>query len=191
MLWTPPKTNWEIKPYVNGIYQGDWFNVADYTRIADAIRFLAYYGPIIYGGSVSITAMPDVTLNNFARPAEINLLEDNVYALTQSFYDPPTYTGKTTWVGNGATPDFDDFNRMGQACVDIYADMIAKVYFANFNPLGSTALVTADGYVFRVRSTEAPTEFDYGYVYETATIFEDYGYVNESSAEIIDYGGLV
>lgn len=151
MLWSAPKTDWEIKPYVNGIYQGDWFNVADYTHLANAIRFLHYYGQIIYGVTFSISYMPDVTLNNFVRPAEINLLEDNVYALTQNLYDPPTYAGKTTWVGNGATPDFADMNRLGQACVDIYADRIATATYQKFVPSGSDSLVTADGDTFYVR----------------------------------------
>lgn len=151
MLWSAPKTDWEIKPYVNGIFRGDWFNVADYIRVATNIRFLHYYGQIIYAVTFSISAMPDVTLNNFARPAEINLLEDNIYALTQNLYDPSTYTGKVTWVGNGATPNADDLNRMEQALQDIYNDMIARVTYQKFIPSGADSLVTADGYTYNVR----------------------------------------
>lgn len=151
MLWAAAKTDWEIKPYVNGIYQGDWFNVADYIRIATNIRFLHHYGQIIYGVAFSITAMPDVILNNFVRPAEINLLENNIYALTQNLYDPPTYTGKTTWVGNGATPDVDDLNRMEQALQDIYDDMLAQVTYQKFVPSGADSLVTSDSLTFKVR----------------------------------------
>ena len=151
MLWSAPKTDWEIKPYVNGVYQGDWFNVADYIRMATNIRFLHYYGQIVYARTFSISAMPDVTLNNFARPTEINLLEDNVYTLTQNLYDPPTYAGKTTWAGNGATPDAADLNRMEQACADIYADLIATATYQKFVPSDADSLVTADGKTYKVR----------------------------------------
>ena len=151
MLWSTPKTDWSIKPYVNGIYQGDWFNVADYARIADSIRLLHYIGQDVYNVTFSIADMPDVTLNNFVRPAEVNLLEDNVYALTQNLYDPPAYTGKVTWVGNGATPSVADLNRMEQALADIYANMVATATYQQFIPSGSDGLTTADGYTYYVR----------------------------------------
>lgn len=185
MLWSAPKTDWEIKPYVNGIFQGDWFNVADYIRVATNIRFLHYYGQIIYAVTFSITAMPDVTLNSFVRPAEINLLEDNIYTLTQNLYEPPTYTGKATWVGNGATPDAADLNRMEQACAGIYADMIATADYESFIPLGSDALITADGKNYGV--LYFPME-DYMYVYEAVTVSLDYESITATATEFLDYG---
>lgn len=187
MLWSAPKTDWEIKPYVNGVYQGDWFNVADYARIADNIRFLHYYGQIIYAVTFGITATPDVTLNNFARPAEINLLEDNVYTLTQNLYEPPTYTGKVAWAGNGATPDAADLNRMELACAVMYADLIGTAAYDALVPDGSDALITSDGYTFCVR---VPDGGDYGYVFATITASDDYELVSEATTATEDYGGL-
>ena len=151
MLWIQPKIDWEIKPYVNGVYQGDWFNVADYERVASNIRFLHLFGQSVYGVTFSITYMAAISALNFVRPAEMNLLENNIYTLTQNLYDPPTYTGKTTWVGNGVTPDADDMNRMEQALLDIYNDMIATATYAKFIPSGSDSMITQDGLTYRVR----------------------------------------
>lgn len=181
MLWSPAKTDWEIKPYVNGIYQGDWFNVADYIRIATNIRFLHHYGQIIYGVTFSITYMPDVILNNFVRPAEINLLESNIYTLAHDLYLPPTYTGKTTWAGNGATPDADDFNRMERALLDIYNDMSSLAIYARFVPTDADSFITADGYVFNVRIPPFLAQEDWRYIDEAADVFADYGAIADAA----------
>lgn len=39
MSWQTPKTNWTIQPLdENGRYNGDWFNVSDYSRIVGNIE---------------------------------------------------------------------------------------------------------------------------------------------------------
>lgn len=120
MGWLTPKTNWEIKPFVDGLYQGDWFNVADYNRIAGNLRYLHAAGQNVYSVSFSIPSITDQTLNGYPHAGDMNALEDALYAIASNTIMPGDYSGKATWTGNGATPTVDDLNRIERACADIY-----------------------------------------------------------------------
>lgn len=150
MSWQTPKTDWEIKPLVDGLYQGDWFNIADYNRIVENLRFLHVAGQNVYSVSFSIMSMIEALINAFPKAADLNVLEDNVYTLTQNLYSPPAYTGKKTWIGNGATPTVDDLNRLEQALADIYANLLTLATYGAFVPSDADAFVTSDGLTFRV-----------------------------------------
>ena len=119
MAWQTPKTNWEIKPTVNGMYNGDWFNAEDYNRIARNLEYLASVGSSIYG-KVDIQPMPIIEYSYFALPSYINLIEDNLYAIASKTFRPPTYSGKKEWKANAATPTVDDLNRWERAMLDIF-----------------------------------------------------------------------
>ncbi len=149
-MWQTPKTDWEIKPYVNGLYQGDWFNIEDYNRIIGNLRYLHAAGQNVYAVAFEILGMITAVRNVFPKAADINALEDNLYALTQNTYDPPDYTGKKTWSGGGATPTVDDLNRIEQACADLYANF-NETPLELFVPSGADTLLTTDGNTFMVR----------------------------------------
>jgi len=150
MAWQTPKTDWEIKPYLNGRYQGDWFNVEDYNRIAGNQRYLHAAGQNVYGVTFSIASMVDQVINAFPHAIDINVLEDNLYAIVSNTYSPPDYTGKKTWTGNGATPTVDDLNRIERACADILAKYdetpLKALVTATAEPF-----ITSDGNTFMVR----------------------------------------
>lgn len=150
MNWQTPKTNWEVKPYVNGMYQGDWFNVADYERIVNNIRYLHAVGQNVYSVIFDLVSMITITQSSYPTADILNALEDNIYALTHNLYSPPAYTGKKTWAANGNTPDFSDLNRFEQTIASIYEDMMSQVYYVPFVPAGSNSFVTSDGLIFRV-----------------------------------------
>lgn len=142
-MWQTPKTDWEIKPLINGLYQGDWFNVEDYNRIIGNLRYLHAAGQNVYDVAFSILGMSTKDRTGFPRAGDINALEDNLYAITQSTYNPPDYSGKKTWAGNGATPTVDDLNRLERACAAIYAQL-------NETPLRT--YITVDGETFVANS---------------------------------------
>jgi len=150
MGWTGTKTDWEIKPYVNGRYQGDWFNVGDYNRIAGNLRYLHIAGQNILSVSFAIPSINGQSLNGFPHASDMNALEDALYAITQNVYAPGGYTGKNTWSGNGATPTVDDLNRIEQACATIYAYFGGIADNALFTS-GGEPLVDSEGDTLRVR----------------------------------------
>lgn len=149
-MWQTPKTDWEIKPYVNGIYQGDWFNIEDYNRIIENIRYLHAAGQNVYANVFAILGMSPAVRNAFPRASEINTLENALYALIQNTYSPPSYTGKKTWVGGSATLTFEDLNRIEQACLSLY-NKYNETALKRYVPSDATSLVTSDGSTFMTR----------------------------------------
>jgi len=149
-MWQTPKTNWAIQPYVSGRYQGDWFNVGDYNRIVGNLRYLYAAGQNVYATVFSILGMSSALITAFPQAADINALEDVLYALTQNTYSPPTYTGKVTWVGGGVTPTVTDLNRIEQACADLYAKY-NETSLKTFIPSGADGLITSDSNIFMTR----------------------------------------
>lgn len=149
-MWQTPKTDWEIKPCVNGRYQGDWFNAEDYNRIVGNLRYLHDAGQNVYGVAFSILGMTSADVTKFPAAGDINALEESLYALVQNTYLPPDYAGKKTWTGNGPTPAADDLNRLESACAGLYAKYNETPLNA-FVPSGSDALLTSGGDTFKVR----------------------------------------
>jgi len=150
MAWQNPKKDWEVKPLINGVYQGDWCNYTDYNRIVGNLRHLHLLGQNILGISFSIPSMTDAVANAFPRASAFNTVEDSLYAIAQNVYNPPTYPGKTTWVGNGAAPTYADLNRIEQASDAIYAYLYALIIEQAFVPSGADELLTSAGETFMV-----------------------------------------
>ena len=119
MAWQTPKTDWDVRYDENGMYAGDWFNASDYNRIAGNLEYLAAVGATVYG-PVSIAAMPTLTYSSYGLPSYINLLEDNLHAIAEATYYPPTYVGKKTWAANAPAPTFEDLKRLEQTILAIY-----------------------------------------------------------------------
>lgn len=186
-MWQTPKTDWEIKPYIDGRYQGDWFNVDDYNRIVGNLRYLHAAGQNVYDVVFDILGMSAADTEGFPHAGDINALEDSLYALTQNTYAPPDYTGKKTWAGNGSTPTVDDLNRIEQACLDLRAKY-DETNMRRFVPYGADSLVTSDGYVFMTRSVAGLEADDYGFVAFAADETEDFGTVPEAATETEDWG---
>lgn len=187
-MWQTPKTDWEIKPYVDGRYQGDWFNVDDYNRIVGNLRYLHAAGQNVYDVIFDILGMSSAAVTEFPSASDINVLEDNLYSIIQNTYDP-AYAGKTTWVGNGSTPTVDDLNRIEQACADLYAKY-SEAPLLNFIPYGADALITTDGDTFMVRGIAGVDYADHGFVGLIASVFEDFGSIADAITDLEDWGTL-
>ena len=138
-MWQTPKTDWEIKPLVNGRYMGDWFNVEDYNRIIGNLRYLHAAGQNVYAVVFDILGMSSQDRSGFPRADDINALEESLYRIATYTYTPPDYTGKSVWAGNGKTPTADDLNRIERACAAVYTKL-------NETPL--KAFRTAEGGAF-------------------------------------------
>lgn len=151
MGWLTPKTNWEIKPLVDGLYQGDWFNYTDFNRIAGNLRYLHAAGQNVYSATFSIPSITDQSVNNIPHASDLNALEDALYAIATNTFMPEDYSGKVTWVANGATPTVDDLNRIEEAIADIYTELNAVSILQQFSTDSSEPVITSDGSYFMVR----------------------------------------
>lgn len=148
-MWQTPKTDWAIKPQVNGRYMGDWFNVEDYNRIIGNLRHLHAAGQNVYAVVFDILGMSPQDRTGFPHAGEINALEECLYRITANTFTPRDYTGKATWAENGKTPTADDLNRIERACAAIYAKLNETPLKA-FRTVDGGALVTSGG-TFMVR----------------------------------------
>lgn len=149
-MWQTPKIDWEIKPLVNGRYQGDWFNVEDYNRIIGNLRYLHAAGQNIYSVVFSLLGMKTKDRAGIPLAGDINALEESLYRIVSNTFAPPNYTGKKTWLANGATPTVDDLNRIERACKSIYEDLTFNADYKAYVPSGSTGYVTSDGKSYMV-----------------------------------------
>lgn len=145
MPYTTPKTNWEVKPLVNGTYQGDWFNITDYRRIVSNLTYLRMLGQSLYSVTITYPSLVEQNEDDYPYDTILNALEDALYALTVATYSPPSYTGKKTWAANGSTPTYGDLNRIESAIAAIYAEFFTNTQDAVFTSEGDE-LYTADGY---------------------------------------------
>ena len=148
-MWQAPKTDWEIRPPVNGRYMGDWFNVEDYNRIIGNLRYLHAAGQNVYAVVFDILGMSPQDRNGFPRAGEINALEESLYRVAENTFKPSDYTGKAIWAGNGKTPSVDDLNRIERACAAIFAK-INETPLKVFHTANGGVLLTSGG-TFMVR----------------------------------------
>ena len=117
-MWVEPKTNWTVQPYVNGRYNGDWFNIADYNRITGNI--LELYAVLRDLKPVAaMVNMPEQDVSGFPSASVFNAIESNLYQLVLAYGKIPGYQTKT-WVGGGAAPAFSDLNRWESTTLEIY-----------------------------------------------------------------------
>lgn len=121
MAWQTPKTDWKIHPVdENGRYNGDWFNVSDYSRITGNITFLSDLAKELYP-VFPLKDMPAQTVSDFPYASIINNIEENVNAIASHTWRPLDYPGPKNWAPNGVTPTVDDLNRLESALRSIYA----------------------------------------------------------------------
>ena len=152
-MWQEPKTDWEIKPYVNGLYNGDWLNAEDFNRVAANLRYLRTVGQTLYNVSIPLAEMPTVTVNTYPRASIFQALEDNLHAIVSRTYTPAAYTGPKTWDDNGATPTVDDLNRIEGSCAQLFAEFneTALGTFTTLVASNGDDFITVDGNNFMVR----------------------------------------
>ena len=111
MAWETPKTDWTST---------DRFNISDYNRIKNNIRFLEEVGNEVYK-SFEIADMGEDKTNyaGYWTPAEFNLFESNLELLKQNF--PMSDIGVSkTFFENGPFIDYQELNRIESAILRYY-----------------------------------------------------------------------
>lgn len=104
--WLPPKTDWTAT---------DYFNAVDYNRIIGNLAYLSAMANELYETEIiSLGQTKDYTSMIYAR--EINAIENalekiNLETVNLDIGD------KSTFVPNGRTPPWTEFNRIENACL--------------------------------------------------------------------------
>lgn len=76
-MWQKPKTDWSAN-YIDGVYEGDYFNVEDYNRIKNNLNHLNTLAQVLYP-KFSIADMgEDKQVGDYFYADEINMFEDNL-----------------------------------------------------------------------------------------------------------------
>jgi hypothetical protein len=121
MAWIQPKTNWQGGS-VNGVYTGDYFNLADYNRIKNNLQELRNMAIKLYPEFSVVTGADWKDYNIIPLPKHFNQLEENLEKIRKNTY--PFKTGaKKTYYGNVAAIDFAELNRLESATLLIYENL--------------------------------------------------------------------
>lgn len=146
MSWVTPKTDWQVREYVDGLYNGDWFNLSDYNRIRGNISHVANFAQNVLGVEIPQTAMPARAFGSYPRAEDFNRIETNLLAVVQALSQlPPGYYSKTDWAANGAFLTFDDLNRIESATSWLWEELLRRASWEAFIPSGEDGLEDADG----------------------------------------------
>lgn len=114
--WTTPKTNW---------VSTDYFNVADYTRITNNHVYLKEMIAKLFR-TLSLANMEEKDYTSLIYADEFNAIEDNLTILNKASYNFDIGTG-TTYIANGATPTYEEYNRIEQAQLRLYEQLIVDI----------------------------------------------------------------
>ena len=117
-MWQKPKTEWSAN-YIDGVYEGDYFNVEDYNRIKNNLNHLNTLAQVLYP-KFSIADMgADKQVGDYFYADEINVFEDNLR----------TINANTVNLNIGNTPrylpdegimTFSDLNRLEGEILRLY-----------------------------------------------------------------------
>lgn len=117
-MWQKPKTDWSAN-YIDGVYEGDYFNVEDYNRIKNNLNHLNTLAQVLYP-KFSIADMgEDKQVGDYFYADEINMFEDNLR----------TINANTVNLNIGNTPrylpdegimTFSDLNRLEGEILRLY-----------------------------------------------------------------------
>lgn len=107
--WTTPKTDWKAS---------DYFEASDYNRIVGNLIYLKDKATTLYSGIVYSNMVTSKSDGAMFYAKEMNLIENNLAILNSKTYNKNIGT-KKTYSPNQATPTYDEFNRIENACVEI------------------------------------------------------------------------
>ena len=117
MAWSTPKTNW---------VSTDYFNYSDYTRIRDNMIALKEIADACYFGLPSIENMSvKNSYTDMFYASDMNRFENNLDLINTSTLNL-NIGSKVTYVPNGATPSFTEFNRLEGGMKLLYETLLVQ-----------------------------------------------------------------
>lgn len=121
MEWIEPKTDWDST---------DYFNIEDYGRIVNNIAYLKRYVQEILidiqGSDFSEDIINDKTYSSMIYASEINAIEDKLEELNLKTYGI-NIGEKQVYYANAKTMDYNELNRIENACLNIYKTISSHI----------------------------------------------------------------
>lgn len=149
MAYLTPKTDWAVR-IVSGVYTGDFFNAADYNRIADNITYIAELAETLYSITITLETMRTMTPASIPYAEDFNALEANIQAVCDAVTMPASWSGQQTWYANGTAPLVSDWNRWEATVRDLKARIDYDARWVGFLTADDEVFITADGKEFKV-----------------------------------------
>lgn len=116
-MWTTPKTNW---------LSTDYFNYSDYNRIKNNIAYIKELSTEMFPDFQSEEMGNDKTsYAEYPYADEFNALENNLELLRNNTF-PFDNSGAKQWYENQRTPNYEDFNRIENACLLFYNGLTSQ-----------------------------------------------------------------
>lgn len=111
-MWQEPKTDWTAD---------DYFNLSDYNRIKNNIAYLRELALEVYTEFPWNDMGADKnSYTEYPYADEFNTLENNLESLRQNTFLLDSAVQKQ-WYENVRTPNYEDFNRLENACLLFYS----------------------------------------------------------------------
>lgn len=135
MAWTTPKTDWKAEYSNINIYLGDFFNVEDYNRIKNNLKYiddrakeLFFNVPTFNPGAdkhFPTPGSPDFSNDNIFAD-EINAIENGLKGIQDAIglFD---YGDTKLFYENGAFIDYKELNRIESAFLDLYEHIESSI----------------------------------------------------------------
>lgn len=114
MAWEEPKTDW---------IASDYYNITDFSRMVGNIEVLAELVDKLHH-PLSITAISTAKdYSSFIYASEFNSIENNLEKVNDYNFN----IGKTqSYMVNGKTPNYTEFNRIESASLKIHEYLLAE-----------------------------------------------------------------
>lgn len=111
--WLPPKIDWT---------SSDYFNAIDYNRIIGNLAFLRDYANKLFLELSDVTIKAEKNYMSLLYAREINVIEEELEVLNVETYSLDI-GDKKVYKTNGKVPDYNEFNRIERACLNLYIEM--------------------------------------------------------------------
>lgn len=119
-MWLEPKTDWQVSYDADGNYTGDYFNIEDYNRIKNNVKYLRKLALVLYI-DFKYEEMGDDKFGYSDLPyaSEFSLIESNLESIKNNSFAFYSANSKR-WYGNMPTLNYQDLNRIESACLSMY-----------------------------------------------------------------------
>ena len=115
MEWIEPKTDWTSESY---------FNADDYNRITSNITYLYGLLSTLFLGVDSSVIGEGKNVYSLIYAREINEIEEKLSELNNLTYNL-NIGQQMEYMDNGRTMDYNELNRIEEACLKIYKTMVS------------------------------------------------------------------
>ena len=115
MEWIEPKTDWTSESY---------FNADDYNRITSNITYLYDLLSTLFLGVDSSIIGEEKNAYSLIYAREINEIEEKLSELNSLTYNL-NIGQQMEYMDNGRTMDYNELNRIEEACLKIYKTMVS------------------------------------------------------------------